>query len=61
MAILAEYPICHSKQATKNKACKCGQTPGQGEKIQEGWFLMAGMTFLRFSDDYYMLGFKIRS
>jgi len=25
MAILAECPICHNKQATKNKVCKCGQ------------------------------------
>jgi hypothetical protein len=25
MAILAECPICHNKQAVKNKVCKCGQ------------------------------------
>ena len=25
MAILAECPICHRKQATRNKVCKCGE------------------------------------
>ena len=25
MAILAECPICHHKQATRNKVCKCGE------------------------------------
>ncbi|MFV9690749.1 MAG: hypothetical protein ACNY01_07265 [Desulfobacteria bacterium] len=25
MAILAECPICHKKQATRNKMCSCGQ------------------------------------
>ncbi len=25
MAILAECPVCHRKQTTKNKKCKCGQ------------------------------------
>jgi hypothetical protein len=25
MAILAECPICHNKQATQNKVCKCGE------------------------------------
>ena len=25
MAILAECPICHNKQATRNKVCKCGE------------------------------------
>jgi integrase len=25
MAILAECPMCHRKQATKNKVCKCGE------------------------------------
>ena len=25
MAILAECPICHTKQAVKNKSCKCGE------------------------------------
>jgi len=25
MGILAECPICHTKQGTKNKRCKCGQ------------------------------------
>lgn len=26
MAILAECPICHRKQSTKNKVCKCGES-----------------------------------
>jgi integrase len=25
MAVLAECPICHNKQATKNKVCSCGE------------------------------------
>ena len=25
MAVLAECPICHTQQATRNKVCKCGE------------------------------------
>ena len=25
MALLAECPVCHRKQAVSNKACKCGR------------------------------------
>lgn len=32
MAILAECPICHRKQATKNKVCKCGENLDKAKK-----------------------------
>lgn len=32
MAILAECPACHKKQATKNKACKCGENLDSAKK-----------------------------
>jgi hypothetical protein len=32
MAILAEYPICHSKQSNKNKFCKCGEDLDQAKR-----------------------------
>jgi hypothetical protein len=38
MAILADCPICHGKQATKNKVCKCGED-GQGKAVKEGQVL----------------------
>lgn len=35
MAILAECPVCHRKQATKNKKCKCGQDMDKAKKGKE--------------------------
>ncbi len=32
MAILAECPICHRKQATRNKACSCGEDLDQAKR-----------------------------
>jgi len=32
MAILAECPMCHRKQATKNKVCKCGKDLDQAKR-----------------------------
>jgi len=32
MAILAECPICHRKQATRNKACTCGENLDRAKK-----------------------------
>ena len=32
MAILAECPICHRKQATKNKVCKCSENLDKAKK-----------------------------
>jgi len=32
MAILAECPICHRKQATRNKVCKCGENLDKAKK-----------------------------
>lgn len=32
MAILAECPICHRKQATKNKVCNCGENLDKAKK-----------------------------
>lgn len=32
MAILAECPVCHFKQAVKNKVCKCGENLDQAKK-----------------------------
>jgi integrase len=32
MAILAECPICHTKQSTKNKKCKCGVRLDEAKK-----------------------------
>jgi integrase len=32
MAILAECPICHKKQATKNKKCSCGMALDEAKK-----------------------------
>jgi hypothetical protein len=34
MAILAECPQCHRKQATKNKVCKCGADLDKGKKLK---------------------------
>lgn len=35
MAILAECPICHIKQATKNKVCKCGQDLDKAKRAKK--------------------------
>jgi len=35
MAILAECPICHKKQATKNKKCKCGHDLDKAKKSKK--------------------------
>ena len=35
MAILAECPRCHTKQAAKNKACKCGANLDQEKKSKK--------------------------
>lgn len=35
MAILAECPICHRKQATKNKVCKCGQDMDKAKRAKK--------------------------
>jgi integrase len=35
MAILAECPICHKKQATKNKVCKCGWNLDDAKKSKK--------------------------
>ena len=35
MAILAEYPMCHIKQATKNKACRCGLDLANAKKSKK--------------------------
>jgi hypothetical protein len=32
MAILAECPICHRKQGTKNKLCACGEDLDKGKR-----------------------------
>jgi integrase len=32
MAILAECPVCHKKQKTKNKLCKCGEDLDKAKK-----------------------------
>jgi len=32
MAILAECPTCHRKQATRNKVCKCGENMDRAKK-----------------------------
>ncbi len=32
MAILAECPMCHSKQSNKNKVCKCGEDLDQAKR-----------------------------
>ena len=34
MAILAECPMCHSKQSNKNKVCKCGEDLDQAKRSQ---------------------------
>jgi len=34
MAILAECPMCHTKQSNKNKHCKCGQDLDQAKRSQ---------------------------
>ena len=39
MAVLAECLYCHRKQATKNKACKCGgdlNKAKRGKKVRSG-------------------------
>jgi hypothetical protein len=35
MAILAECPICHRKQAIRNKVCSCGQDLAKAKKAKE--------------------------
>jgi integrase len=35
MAILAECPTCHRKQATKNKVCKCGQDLDKAKRAKK--------------------------
>ncbi|MBC8462520.1 MAG: site-specific integrase [Deltaproteobacteria bacterium] len=35
MAILAECPFCHKKQATKNKLCKCGADLDKAKKSKK--------------------------
>jgi len=32
MGVLAECPVCHTKQSTKNKKCKCGQDMDAAKK-----------------------------
>ena len=32
MAILAECPICHSKQSNRNKMCSCGEDLDKGKR-----------------------------
>ena len=36
MAILAECPQCHQKQASKNRVCKCGADLVRTETVQQG-------------------------
>jgi len=35
MAILAEWPICHRKQATRNKTCKCGENMDKAKRSKK--------------------------
>lgn len=35
MAILAECPFCHKKQATKNKVCVCGEDLDNKQKTKK--------------------------
>ncbi|MFC1532895.1 tyrosine-type recombinase/integrase [Thermodesulfobacteriota bacterium] len=35
MAILAECPICHTKQSVKNKRCKCGVDLDKAKRVKE--------------------------
>ena len=35
MAILAECPICHKKQSTKNKKCSCGLALDEAKKAKK--------------------------
>ncbi|MFC1881159.1 tyrosine-type recombinase/integrase [Thermodesulfobacteriota bacterium] len=35
MSILAECPMCHKKQATKNKACNCGENLDKAKKSKK--------------------------
>jgi len=34
-SILAECPLCHKKQATKNKSCKCGLNLDDAKKSKK--------------------------
>ena len=35
MAILAECPICHKRQANKNKVCTCGNNMDKSKRSQK--------------------------
>lgn len=35
MAVLAGCPVCHNKQATKNKICSCGQNLDKAKRCKE--------------------------
>jgi integrase len=35
MGILAECPFCHTKQGTKNKVCKCGQSLDKAKRAKK--------------------------
>lgn len=50
MAILAECPYCHTKQATKNKLCKCGADLDQLKRSKK----------IRYWISYYLPGGKQR-
>jgi len=46
MAILAECPMCHQKQATKNKVCKCGKDLDRAKRSNK----------VRYWISYYLFG-----
>lgn len=48
MAILAECPICHRKQATKNKVCSCGENLDRAKRSKR----------VRYWISYYLPGKK---